>query len=152
MRLLLLLIFAASTAFGLTPEEKELVLQMRESVSALRSKLISAQKSNSASLSALAQAAEQTQELNAQLKDAAEQSAALAADRDRIASELAVAEVRYEKLNRRYQTAQLIIALTTAFAVGMIVLQFTHSLQPPYGFLVPIGAGVAAFFAIYIIL
>lgn len=152
LSILLVYLLAGILAFGLTPEEKKIVGQMRDSLSLLRVKLESAQSANDNALAALSLAATQTADLTAQARLAADQTATLASERDRLATELSDAKVQYDKLNARYQTAQLIIALTTAFAVALIVLQFTHNLQPPYGLLVPIAAGAAAFFTIYIIL
>lgn len=152
LAIVLAYLLAGVLAFGLTHEEKKIVSQMRDSISLLRAKLEGAQSANEDALAALSLAATQTSELTTQARLAAEQAAALAAERDRLAAELSAAKVEYDKLNARYQTAQLIVALTTAFAVGLIVLQFTHNLQPPYGILVPIAAGAAAFFTITIIL
>lgn len=145
-------LFLSLTAFGLTPEERRVVSQMKDTIVVLRGKLETAQKANGSALSALTQAVAQSAELTEQAKAAAEQCAQLAAERDRLSGEIAVAKAKYDKLNSRYQTAQLIVALFTGFAVGLIVLQFTHALQPPYGLIVPIAAGAAAFFGIYIIL
>ena len=139
-------------AFGLTPSERETVVQMKGSLLDLRGKLESAQTANASALTALSAAAMQTSSLVEQAKLAADQVAALAAERDSFAAELVVAAKKYDALNARYQTAQLIIAVFTGVAVGLIVLQFTHNLQPPYGIVVPLAVGAAAFFAIYIIL
>jgi hypothetical protein len=141
-----------AVAFGLTPAERETVTQMRDSLLDLRGKLEAAQTANASALSALSAAAFQTSSLVEQAKVAADRVAALAAERDTLTEALASAEVKYVALNRRYQTAQLIIAIVSAFLVGLFVLQFTHNLQPPYGIIVPLGAGAAAFSAIYIIL
>ena len=144
--------FFAATAFALTSEERQTVLEMKDTILVLRSSLDNANKANDRALSALSNAIDQTGVLTQKLKIAAEQAAALTAERDQLAAELSVAKVKYDKLNTRYQTAQLIIALSVAFAVGMLTLQFTHNLTPPYGIIVPIAAGASAFFGIYIIL
>lgn len=144
--------FIVTTAFALTPDERQVVQEMRDTISSLRTSLDSANKANDRVLGALNTAIGQTEALTQKLKVAAEEAAVLTSERDTLAADLSVAKVKYDKLNHRYQTAQLIIALTTAFAVAMLTLQFTHSLTPPYGIIVPIAAGAAAFFGIYIIL
>lgn len=153
MRLALIILLAylaaATLALGLTPQEKAIVGQMRDSISLLRTKLDGAQSANDSALSALTIAASQSADLSAQVQTAAAQVTLLAAERDALAARIAAADIAYERLNARYQTAQLIIALVSAFLVGLLVLQFTHRLSPPYGFIVPVAAGAAAFFAIY---
>jgi hypothetical protein len=144
-------LFAAS-ALALTPSERQTVSEMRDTITLLRGSLDSARRANERSLNALASASAQTTELTERLKVAADEAAQLAAERDHLSGEIAVAKVKYDKLNTRYQTAQLIIALVVGFAVGLIALQFTHALLPPYSVLVPIAAGIAAFFGIYIVL
>jgi hypothetical protein len=146
------LILFTGTLWALTPKEKELVSQMRDSLTTLRGKLTEAQTSNDTALKALSAGSFQISELLEQAKQAAEEAAQLAEERDMLAAEIRVAQIKYEKLNNRYQTAQLIIALLAAFFIGLLTLQFTHNLQPPYGLLVPVIAGVAAFFTIYIVL
>jgi len=150
--LLTVFIFCSASAFALTPTEREVVVEMRDTITLLRSSLDSARRANERSLAALHAASAQTADLTARLKVAADEAAQLVAERDHLTSELSVAKVNYAKLNARYQTAQLIIALSVGFAVGMLALQFTHNLMPPYGIIVPIAAGVAAFFGITIIL
>lgn len=147
-----ILLISASPLFALTAQERQTVVEMRDTISLLRLNLDSARKANERSLSALAAASAQTADLTARLKQAAEEVAHLAAERDRLTTDLAAMKVNYDRLNARYQTAQLIIALSVAFAVGMLAMQFTHTLTPPYGIIVPIAAGAAAFFGIYIIL
>jgi tRNA U34 5-carboxymethylaminomethyl modifying GTPase MnmE/TrmE len=150
--LALYLILFLTSALALTPKEKELVSQMRDSLTSLRTKLNDAQTSNNEALKALSLSSVHIAQLLEQSKQAAEEAAKLTEERDSLAEEIRVAQVRYEKLNNRYQTAQLIIALLAAFFIGLLTLQFTHNLQPPYGLLVPILAGAAAFFTIYIVL
>lgn len=154
MKILLaaILLFSAPALFALTAQERQTVVEMRDAISLLRSNLDSARKANERSLAALSAASAQTADLTARLKQAAEEVAQLAAERDRLTTDLAAMKVNYDRLNARYQTAQLIIALSVAFAVGMLAMQFTHTLTPPYGIIVPIAAGAAAFFGIYIIL
>lgn len=147
-----ILFLSASPLFALTAQERQTVVEMRDTISLLRSNLDSARKANERSLSALSAASAQTADLTARLKQAAEEVAQLAAERDRLTTDLAAMKVNYDRLNTRYQTAQLIIALSLAFAVGMLTLQFTHNLTPPYGIVVPVAAGAAAFFGTYIIL
>ena len=141
-----------SSAWALTPSEKEVVIQMRDTISGLRTRLTDAQNSNDSALKALSASTLQVAELIEQTKKAAHEAARIASERDALADEISVAKVNYDKLNIRYQRAQLVIAIFTAIFVGLIVLQFTHNLQPPYGFLVPILAGTAAFFAVYWVL
>jgi hypothetical protein len=152
MKPFLFFFFIAATALALTPEERQVVQEMRDTISSLRVSLDNANKANDRVLGALNTAIGQTEALTFKLKVAAEQAATLTAERDTLSADLSVAKVKYDKLNHRYQTAQLIIALSVAFAVVMLTLQFTHSLTPPYGIIVPIAAGAAAFFGIYIIL
>jgi multidrug efflux pump subunit AcrA (membrane-fusion protein) len=150
--IIIIYLLLGAYAFGLTPEEKKLVGQMRDSISLLRAKVEEAQSANDSALSALSLAATESAVLTAEARTAAAATATLAAERDQLASDLSTAATKYERLNARYQQAQLIIALVSAFFVGLLALQFTHNLQPPYGLLVPLIAGAAAFFAIYIIL
>ena len=152
MKPFLLFFFIAATALALTPEERQVVGEMRDTIAFLRVSLDNANKSNDRVLGALNTAIGQSEALTQRLKVAAEQAAVLTAERDTLSADLSVAKVNYDKLNHRYQTAQLIIALSVAFAVVMLTLQFTHNLTPPYGIIVPIAAGAAAFFGIYIIL
>lgn len=147
-----LFLFSCIQLHALTDKEKEIVSEMRNTINVLRTKLVDAQNSNDSALKALSSSTFQVSQLIEQSKLAAEQTAKLAEERDTLIDEARVAQVKYEKLNRRYQTAQLIIALLAAFFVGLLTLQFTHNLQPPYGLLVPIILGAAAFFTIYIIL
>jgi hypothetical protein len=152
LAILLAYLLAGACAFGLSPEEKKIVSQMRDSISLLRAKLENAEAANSSALAALTLAAQQTTSLTEQARLASEQVAALAAERDSLTGRLASARHDYERLNARYQTAQLLIAIVSAFLVGILTLQLTHHLQPPYGLLVPIAAGTAAFFTIYNVL
>jgi hypothetical protein len=138
--------------FALTPEERVVVSQMRDTVNSLRVKLTDAQLKNDTALNALSESALQMSSLMLQAQKAAESVAALTNERDNLKDDLASSKLKYDKLNVRYQRAQLIIAIFTAFFVGLIVLQFTHNLQPPYGLLVPVVAGAAAFITIYFIL
>jgi hypothetical protein len=147
LAILLAYLLAGACAFGLSPEEKKIVSQMRDSISLLRAKLENAEAANSSAL-----AAQQTTSLTEQARLASEQVAALAAERDSLTGRLASARHDYERLNARYQTAQLLIAVVSAFLVGILTLQLTHHLQPPYGLLVPIATGTAAFFTIYNVL
>ena len=153
MKTFFVLFFIAVTPLlALTQEERDTVVEMRETILLLRAGLDSAYKANERTLAAVANASAQTADLSKRLKVAAEEVAQLAAERDRLTTDLAAMKVNYDRLNARYQTAQLIIALSVAFAVGMLAMQFTHTLTPPYGIIVPIAAGAAAFFGIYIIL
>ena len=153
MKTFFVLFFIAVTPLlALTQEERATVVEMRETILLLRAGLDSAYKANERALAAVANASAQTADLSKRLKVAAEEVAQLAAERDRLTTDLAAMKVNYVRLNARYQTAQLIIALSVAFAVGMLAMQFTHTLTPPYGIIVPIAAGAAAFFGIYIIL
>jgi hypothetical protein len=138
--------------FALTPEERVVVSQMRDTVNSLRVKLTDAQLKNDTALNALSESALQMSSLMFQAQKAAESVAALTNERDNLKDDLASSKLKYDKLNVRYQRAQLIIAIFAAFFVGLIVLQFTHNLQPPYGLLVPVVAGAAAFITIYFIL
>jgi hypothetical protein len=153
MKIILAVFTLCSTpVFALTSTEREVVVEMRDTITLLRSSLDSARRANERSLAALTAASAQATDLTARLKVAADETAQLVAERDHLTSEISAARVNYAKLNARYQTAQLIIALSVAFAVGMLAMQFTHTLTPPYGIIVPIAAGAAAFFGIYIIL
>jgi len=138
--------------FALTPEERVVVSQMRDTVNSLRVKLTDAQLKNDTALNALSESALQMSSLMFQAQKAAESVAALTNERDNLKDDLASSKLKYDKLNVRYQRAQLIITIFAAFFVGLIVLQFTHNLQPPYGLLVPVVAGAAAFITIYFIL
>jgi hypothetical protein len=146
------LLLGAALCQALTPEERKIVGQMRDSITQLRGKLEAAQAANEGALSALALAAAQSVDLVDEARSAAARAASLAAERDRIAAELSVAEAKAADLNKKYQRAQLIIAIAAAVIAGLLAVQFTHNLQPPYGILVPVAAGAAAFFGVYIIL
>jgi hypothetical protein len=142
----------ATLVFGLTPDERQVLREARASLSDLKGKLQSARESNESQLVALRDASQQSASLLAKAKQASERAAQMAGERDSLASELSRFEVKHKDLNAKYQRAQFIIALAAGIIAGLLALQFCHNLQPPYGLVVPIAAGAAAFFGIYMIL
>ena len=150
--IILLFLFFCQVSFALTPKETELVMQMQGVIKDLRAKLTDTQVRNDEALKALSSSSFQIAQLIEQARLANETMGELMVERDALSEKLATFQVKYDKLNHKYQTAQLIIALLAAFFVGLITLQFTHNLQPPYGLLVPVFAGAAVFFTIYIVL
>lgn len=147
------LLFGFTTlVFGLTPDERQVLQDARASLSDLKGKLQSARELNESQLVALRDASQQSASLLAKAKEASDQAAQMAGERDSLASELSRFEAKHKDLNAKYQRAQFIIALAAGIIAGLLALQFCHNLQPPYGLVVPIAAGVAAFFGIYMIL
>jgi hypothetical protein len=148
----LLTLFFVSPAAALTPEERVVVAQMKDTIGSLRSKLSAADRANVSALSALTKAANQMTVLQEDLRSADARFKKTITERDQYAADLQKAKERYEALNKRYQTAQFIIAIVSAVLTGLVVFYFSQALLPPYNLIAPLGAGGAVFAAIYFIL
>jgi hypothetical protein len=138
--------------FGLTAQERVVVGQMKDAIGDLRGQLEAAQAANASALEALTESARQAGVLVTQAKEAGDRAAAMASERDTLLADLSRFEIKHRDLNSKYQRAQFIIALAAGIIAALLALQFTHNLQPPYGLIVPIAAGAAAFFGTYMIL
>jgi len=94
MKTFFVLFFIAVTPLlALTQEERDTVVEMRETILLLRAGLDSAYKANERALAAVANASAQTADLSKRLKVAAEEVAQLAAERDRLTTDLAAMKV-----------------------------------------------------------
>jgi hypothetical protein len=152
-KLALALVFAivillVGRAYSLTPDERKIVVQMKDAITELRGKLQTAQDANDQALASLTLAALQTSELSLVAKVAQEHAMAMTAERDLLADENYVMRIKLEKLNQKYQRAQFIIALVSSVAVVLLVFQFSRALPPPYNLVAPLGAGAVTYIAI----
>lgn len=148
----LLLFLSAVSAFALTPVERRVVEQMKDTIVELRGKLSEAQGANDAALASLSLATTQSVDLTMQARLAAEQAAMLTAERDQLRGDLAVITVKLNKLNAKYQFAQFLVAVTVAAFVGLLCFYLTQGLLAPYKFLIPAGAAGAAYLIVVSIL
>lgn len=146
----ILLFVSAATA--LTPEERKVVSQMKDTIVSLRSKLSAADRANTTALAALTRASNQMTALHDDLRLADARFKQTITERDRYADDLQKSKERYTALNKRYQTAQFIIAIVSAVLTGLVVFYFSQALLPPYNLIAPLGAGSMVFAAIYFIL
>jgi chromosome segregation ATPase len=149
---ILLILFFAGAAAGLTPEERAVVTQMKDTIVSLRAKLTAADRANASALTALTKASNQMTALQDDLRIADTRFKQTITERDQYATELQKAKERYEALNKRYQTAQFIIAIVSAVLTGLVVFYFSQALLPPYNVIAPLGAATTVFAAIYFIL
>ena len=142
----------APSALALTPTERQIVSNMKAATTSLRGKLAEAETANREYLNALTKAKSEASALHEQASQAAIAAAQIAAERDEVSAQLAAANIRYEKLNKRYQTAEMIIAITVGIIALILGLQLGAGLPPQYRLAVGIGCGIAAASAVYIFL
>lgn len=125
---------------ALTSTEREVVVQMKDTIKELTAKYES-QLTVTSSLSAtLSLSVAQASALTASAKAAQDQAMLMTAERDLLKSEAIVKDAKIAKLNSQYQFAQFIIAGVSAFAAALLVFYFTKSLPMPYNVLAPLGA------------
>ena len=148
----LVAVILAPSALALTPTERQIVSNMKTAVTQLRGKLAEAETANREYLNALTKAKAEASALHEQASQAAIATAQIAAERDEVSAQLAAANVRYEKLNKRYQTAELIIAISVGIIALITGLQLGAGLPPQYRLAVGAGCGLAAAGAVYIFL
>jgi septal ring factor EnvC (AmiA/AmiB activator) len=142
----------ATSAQALTPAERAIVLDMQATIAQLRGKIKSADNANAKTLRSLAVASSQLQSLKQELVTAEKQIQQIVAERDALAGDLEKAKKEIKHLNKRYQTAQFIIASVFALLVTVVTVYFTHFLKPPYNLVIPAVAAAAAFGLVYVIL
>lgn len=146
------LLATGGTAGALTASERQTVTSMKSVITSLRGKLAEAETANQNYLQAVRKAAQQTTVLQESARVAAVEAARLAAERDELAAQVAAANVRLETLDRKYQTAQMIIAGAVATLALVLALQLGAGLPPQYRIAVAIGAAIAAASTVYVVL
>lgn len=155
-RIILAIVLIALTfgvnAFALTQSEREVVTQMKDTITELRGKLNEAELANDSALASLTLAAIQTMDLTSLAKTAQARAAEMTAQRDMLQDENMVQAAKITALNAKYQRAQFIIAIVSAMAALLLVFQFTSRLQTPYNFLVPVAVAVGVFGFMYALL
>jgi hypothetical protein len=146
------MVLAKCSCHALTPSEREIVTQAQGKIVELRGQLEAQQVANNAALASLTLSAVQVTDLLAAAKVAQDQAAALTAERDGLKDEGIVKDAKIARLNSQYQFAQFIIAGVSAFAVALLVFQFTKSLPLPYNVVAPLGAAGVAYGVICILI
>ena len=152
---MLLLAFAANTANtanALTPSERKVVLSMKSALTQLRGKLAEADTANKSYMLAVTKASQQVAILQESARAAEAQSVLLTAERDQLATDYAVQTEHLKKVNKRYQTAQFIIAITVAGCVGLLVFQLAAAIPLQYRIIAAAGAGSLAAAIVYMVL
>jgi septal ring factor EnvC (AmiA/AmiB activator) len=142
----------ATSAHALTPAERAVVQEMQETITQLRGKIQSADRANAKTLQSLAAASSQVRTLKTELAAAEKTIQQVVAERDALAGDLEKAQKEIKHLNKRYQTAQFIIAAVVALLATVVAVYFTHFLVPPYNLIAPAVAAAAAFGLVYIVL
>ena len=142
----------ATSSYALTPAERAVVQEMQATITQLRGKIQSADRANAKTLQSLAAASSQVRTLKEELAAAEKTIQQVVAERDSLAGDLEKAKKEIKHLNKRYQTAQFIIAAVVALLAAVIAVYFTHFLVPPYNLIAPAVAAAAAFALVYIIL
>lgn len=148
----LLTLFFAGAAAGLTPEERAVVTQMKDTIVSLRAKLTAADRANASALTALTKASNQMTALQDDLRLADARFKQVITERDQHAQDLQKAKERYGALNKRYQTAQFIIAVVSGLLAAGIAFYFSRGLMPPYSLIFPLGTGATVFGLIYLVI
>ena len=148
----ILFLILSTCAKALTPAEREIVTQMRDTITDLRAKHEAQIQANDSALTSLSLALIQTADLTTAAKAAQDQAAAMTAERDTLKDEAIVKDAKIAKLNQQYQRAQFIIAAVSALAALLLVFQFTKSLPLPYNFGIPAGAAAATYALITILI
>lgn len=142
----------ATSAQALTPAERAVVLDMQATIAQLRGKIKAADNANAKTLRSLAIASSQLKSLKEELAEAEKTIQQIVSERDALAGDLEKSKKEIAHLNKRYQTAQLIIASVVALLATVIAVYFTHFLIPPYNLIIPAAAAAAAFGIVYVIL
>ena len=150
--IIFLILASCPKARALTPSEREIVTQMKDSITDLRGKYEAQVEANNSALSSLSLAVIQSADLTAAAKFAQEQAATMTAERDQLKDDGILKDTKIAKLNHQYQFAQFIIAGVSAFAVALLVFQFTKSLPMPYNIVAPLGAAGVAYGIITILI
>ena len=146
------LVVAKCSCHALTPAERVVVTQAQERIVTLRGQLEAQLAANDAALASMTLSAVQVTDLLAAAKVAQDQAAAMTAERDGLKDQVIVKDKKIADLNSKYQFAQFIIAGVTAFAVALLVFQFTKSLPLPYNVVAPLGAAGVAYGIITILI
>ena len=137
-------VIVASCAKGLTPAERDVVTQMKDTITELRTKLDAQVAANASALQSLSLAVVQAVDLTTAAQHAQEQ--------DQLKDDGIVKDKKIAFLNQKYQFAQFLIAAVSAFAVALLVFQFTRSLPAPYNFILPLGGAGFAYGIITILI
>ena len=148
----ILFLIIASCGKALTVQEREIVTQMKETITDLRGKYEAQVVANNSALASLSMAVIQAADLTSAAKVAQDQAAEMTAERDALKDRTIVLDAKLAKLNHQYQFAQFIIAGVSAFAVALLVFQFTKSLPMPYNVVAPLGAAGVAYGIITILI
>lgn len=148
----ILFLILSTCAKALTPAEREIVTQMKDTITDLRGKYEAQVVANDSALTSLSLAVIQTADLTTAAKAAQDQAAAMTAERDTLKDLTMVQEAKIAKLNQQYQRAQFIIAGVSALAALLLVFQFTKSLPFPYNAGIPIAAAVSTYALITILI
>lgn len=142
----------ASCARALTPGERKIVTGLKAAITELHGKLAEAETANRNYLNSIAKAGQEATVLQETARVAQTEAAVMAAERDQLAEKLAVQNVKIERLNHRYQTAQMIIALSVAGFALILALQLGAGLPAQYRVAVALGAAGAAAATVYVLL
>ena len=145
-------VIVASCARALTPAERDVVTQMKDTITELRTKLDAQVAANASALQSLSLAVVQAVDLTTAAQHAQEQAAVMTAERDQLKDDGIVKDKKIAFLNQKYQFAQFLIAAVSAFAVALLVFQFTRSLPAPYNFILPLGGAGFAYGIITILI
>lgn len=150
--IIFLILASCPKARALTSSEREIVTQMKDTITELRAKYDAQVVANNSAIASLSLAVIQAADLTAAARIAQDQAAVMTAERDGLKDSVIVKDAKIATLNSQYQFAQFIIAGVSAFAVALLVFQFTKSLPLPYNVIAPLGAAGVAYGIITILI
>lgn len=124
----LLLCLAGMRVFGLTPSEREVVTQMKDTIVDLRGKLSGAEAANDSALQSLTTVSAQMVLMQSNLTTADAQVRALALDRDRAEKALSGEREAHAKTMAKYHSIKFYVggtlALLAGALAGLLILRF----------------------------
>jgi len=157
----ILFLILSTCAKALTPAEREIVTQMKDTITDLRAKYEAQVIANDSALTSLSLAVIQTADLTTAAKAAQEQAAAMTAERDMLkdtvaAQEKTIALQKADKANLlasfhtfKFWTASIVAALIAAIAALLIFRFMAPALNTPAGLMLAFGLPAAAGAAVF---
>jgi len=145
-------LFCGKLMFALTPGEREIVGQMKDTIIELRGQVTAADIRVDAATASLVSSAATQNALISDLKAKELEVQNIILERDQAVADLALQKAKYAALNVKYQRAQFIIAIVTSLLAGVMVFYITQGLAVPYNVMIPLGAAGAVYAATCFIL
>ncbi len=155
------LFLLAAKCSALTTAEREIVTQMRDTITDLRAKYEAQVVANDSALTSLSLAVIQTADLTTAAKQAQDQAAAMTAERDSLKDTVAVQEktIAIQKADKanllasfhafKFWTASIVAALIAAIAALLIFRFMSPALNTPAGLMLAFGLPAAAGAAVF---